>query len=318
VTPCPRPLLILGCLIGLAALGTAPAAAAPASASARLDSLARAEWRVRWEKGPVDSALSRARAAGRPAFLDFYADWCTPCRWMDRAVYTDPLLAEVAEGVAMIRIDIETPEGRALAARFDVRLYPTLVFLAADGREVLRWPGPLSLRDTRLNLSQMALPSSGRFAVEAARAAQPGDLGVNARAILWYGGRGEVERARAVADSAEQALGAAPRPAALAVLRLNRAKAEEMAGRTARARAAYESARAADPEGAFAWRAWLGISTTAEAARDGATATAAAREALARNPQPWLAARAGRLELAATTPPLATPPGVDDGDDGAR
>jgi thiol-disulfide isomerase/thioredoxin len=316
--PSGRGAFVAALLLAIVAIAPPAAAAAPSAVTARLDSLARAEWRVRWQKGPVDSALSRARVAGRPAFLDFYADWCVPCRWMDRAVYTDPLLAEVAEDVAMIRIDIETPEGRALAARFDVRLYPTLVFLAADGREALRWPGPLSLRDTRLNLSQMALPSSGRFAVEAARAAQPGDLGVQARAILWYGGRGEVERARAIADSAEAALGAAAPRGALAMLRLNRAKAEEMAGRTARARAAYESARDADPDGAFAWRAWLGISTTAEAARDGAVATAAAREALARNPQPWLAARAARLELAATAPALPTPPGVEDGDDGSR
>ncbi len=320
--PTTRALLLAGAVIAALAAPVAPASAAPAPAtnplSARMDSLARAEWRVRWEAGPLDSALARARAAGRPAFLDFYADWCAPCRWMDRAVYPDPLLAEVSEGVAMIRVDIETPAGRALAARYDVHLYPTLVFVAADGREALRWPGPLSLRDTRLNLSQMALPSGRRHAVEAARAAQPADAGVQAQAILWYGGRGEVERARAIADSAEAALGATPRPDAVAVLRLSRAKAEEMAGRTARARAAYASARDADPDGLFAWRAWLGLSTTAEAARDRAAALAAAREALARNPQPWLAARAARLELAATAPALPTPPGVEDGDDGSR
>ena len=309
--------LALGGLLALAA--AAPVAGPPAGGlAARLDSLARAESRVRWEPGPVDSALARALAAGRPAFLDFYADWCAPCRWMDRAVYPDLLLAEAAGGVAMIRVDIETPEGRAHAQRYDVHQYPTLVFLAPDGRETLRWPGPLSLRDARLNLSQMALPSIGRHVVEAARVARPDDAGVHAQAILWYGGRGEVERARAIADSLERKLGgaqgSAPAPARkteLALIRLNRGKAEEMAGRTARASAAYESAREADPEGVLAWRAWLGLSAAAEAGGDRAAAAAAAREAQARNPQPWLAARVARLELAGSVSPLPTPPGIE-------
>lgn len=298
----------------LVALGTIPSPAfaanpsATAKAVAVLDSLARAETRIRWEGAPFDSALARARAAQRPVFLDFYADWCAPCRWMDRAVYPDPLLAEAAEGVAMIRVDIDTPAGAALARRFAVYQYPTLVFLAADGKETLRWPGPLSLRDTRLNLSQTALPSSDRRAVEAARAARPDDVALAARAILWYGGRGEVERARAIADSLAPRL---TRPSDRAMVALNRAKAEEFAGRIERARAAYVEARDAEPDGSFAWRAWLGLSSTAEAAGDLEAALVAAQEAAARQPQPRLATRVARLALARTAPALPTPPGVE-------
>ena len=60
----------------------APAAPAPAPASlkATLDSLVAAESRVRWEPLSPDSAIARAARQGRPAFLDFFADWCVPCR----------------------------------------------------------------------------------------------------------------------------------------------------------------------------------------------------------------------------------------------
>jgi thiol-disulfide isomerase/thioredoxin len=279
-----------------------------AALRAVVDSLVAAETRVRWEPGPPDSAIARAARAGRPAFLDFFADWCVPCRWMDRAVYNDPLLAEGAEAVAMVRIDIERPEGRALAARYDVHQYPTLVYLGPDGRETLRWPGPLSLRDTRLNLGQISLPSSARRAVEAERARRPGDVAVQAQAMLWYGWRGEVERVRAIVDTLERR--GVPRDRS-ALLQLNLAKAEEVAGRRERALAAYRRALELAPEDAFAWRSWLGVSTTLEAAGDRAGAEAAAREALARNPQPWLQARVARLELAARVPAPPTPPGVE-------
>ena len=278
-----------------------------------LDSLAAAESRVRWERVPPDSALARAAREGRPAFLDFYADWCVPCRWMDRAVYSDPLLGEVAEGVTMVRIDIDRPEGRALAQRYGVFQYPTLIYLGPTGKEILRWPGPLSLRDTRLNLGQVSVPSAGRRAVEEARAQRPGDTTTQARALLWYGWRGEVERVRGIVDSLEQRrpkkapLSAAER----ALLQLHLGKAEEIAGRGARALAAYRRALALEAEGPMAWRAWLGVSAALEGSGDRAGAEAAAREALARNPQPWLEARAARLALMASAPPLATPPGIE-------
>lgn len=313
-----RPAKLLIALILLAAVPPVPpaaraAAAASHPAQAVLDSLVALETRVRWQRGPVDSALARAVREGRPAFLDFYADWCVPCRWMDRAVYNDPLLAEVAEDVAMVRIDIDRPEGRALAARYGVVQYPTLIFLAPDGREMLRWPGPLGLRDARLNLGQVARPSSARALVEAERMRRPHDIATQSRVLLWYGMRGEVERVRAIVDSLERP-GAAPdtlRTAERVVLQLDLAKAEELAGRGERALAAYRRALAADPEGAFAWRAWLGISTCLEAARDLPAAAEASARSYALSLQPWLRARTERLALAARLPALETPPGVD-------
>lgn len=287
---------------------TGSAASAAAVLRATVDSLVAAETRVRWEPGHPDSAIARAVRQGRPAFLDFFADWCVPCRWMDRAVYNDPLLAEGAEAVAMVRIDIERPEGRALAARYDVHQYPTLVYLAPSGREILRWPGPLSLRDTRLNLGQIALPATARKAVEAERARRPGDVATQAQALLWYGWRGEVERVRAIVDTLEKRRVDA---ADIALLQLNLAKAEEIAGRRERALAAYRRALELAPEDAYAWRSWLGVSTTLEAAGDREGAEAAAREAFARNPQPWLHARVARLSLAARVPAPPTPPGLE-------
>lgn len=288
-----------------------PRAYADTVPAARVDSLVRAETRVRWSTTHPESALAGARRAGRPAFLDFYATWCVPCRWMDRVVYSDPLLAEVAEGVAMIRVDVDRPEGKALAARMGILQYPTLVYLSPEGRETLRWVGPLNLRDTRLNLGQAAVPSAQRSAVEASSRKRPADAATQASALLFYGYRGEVENARAVAKAYEVAAHRQP-PASRAPVLLSLGKAEELAGRDERALEGYRRVLKLDPAGAFAWRAWLGVSACLERKGERKDALAAAREAAARGPRAaYLEARVSRLALDLPRP--AAPPGVDDG-----
>ena len=301
--------VLLFLLVPACARADAPARVGTTALSARVDSLLAAETRVRWAQAHPDSALAEARRQNLPAFLDFYATWCAPCRWMDRAVYSDPLLSEVAEGVAMVRVDVDRPEGRALAARYGVLQYPTLIHLSPEGKETLRWVGPLGLRDTRLNLGQAAVPASRRKEVEAAVANRPADSGTISAAILFYGCRGEVENARRLEVNFRAPAIGQP-PAARAPVVLSLAKAEEFAGRDARALEAYRRALEIEPEGAFAWRAWLGISVCEEHQGNADAALAAAREALARGPRmPALEARVARLAL--KPPKLATPPGIE-------
>ncbi|MCM1152621.1 MAG: thioredoxin domain-containing protein [Muribaculum sp.] len=66
---------------------------------------------------------------GRPAVVDFYADWCPPCRKL-HPIFTS--IAQDFEGmVDFIRVDVDAKE--SLAQEYVGRGIPTLVFLLPNG-----------------------------------------------------------------------------------------------------------------------------------------------------------------------------------------
>ncbi len=84
-----------------------------------------------------DEAVAEAGREGKIVFLDFYATWCPPCRRLDAVTWKDPEVAAWLEANA-IPLKIDAERNTALAERFMVEAYPTLVFLDADGTELRR------------------------------------------------------------------------------------------------------------------------------------------------------------------------------------
>lgn len=65
----------------------------------------------------------------KPALMDFYAEWCGPCKMLS------PILEELATKFAG-RIDvykINVDEEEELASLFSIRSIPTLIFIEKDG-----------------------------------------------------------------------------------------------------------------------------------------------------------------------------------------
>lgn len=81
---------------------------------------------------PLDEALVQARRENKPIVLDFSAEWCVPCRRMEKTTLIDPRVAELLKQVILVRIDTDRqPE---IARKLGVVGLPDIRFVAPDGR----------------------------------------------------------------------------------------------------------------------------------------------------------------------------------------
>ena len=81
---------------------------------------------------------ARLAAVDRPVMLDFYADWCVSCKEMERYTFADPAVREKLAGFTLLKADVtaNSPDDKALLARFGLFGPPGIVFFTSGGKEV--------------------------------------------------------------------------------------------------------------------------------------------------------------------------------------
>lgn len=88
----------------------------------------------------------------RPAVVDFFATWCGPCKRLSPVL--DALADEYAGRVDIYKLDVDQAED--IAAMFDVRSVPTLLF-ARPGGEPLTMSGVMPQNELAAQIDEKLL-----------------------------------------------------------------------------------------------------------------------------------------------------------------
>lgn len=87
-----------------------------------------------------EAARKRAEELQRPMLIHFGADWCGPCRQMERNVLHTPRVTEqIRSNVVAVIVNVDRQP--KLAARFGVTSLPTDLFIEPDGKRLMQSTG---------------------------------------------------------------------------------------------------------------------------------------------------------------------------------
>ncbi len=93
----------------------------------------------------LSDALEEANKQGKWIYMDVGAKWCTPCQMMKKEVYSNKETADFFnKNFVNYLVDGEKNEGPDLRVIFNIKSYPTLLFIDGKGREMLKMESSLS------------------------------------------------------------------------------------------------------------------------------------------------------------------------------
>jgi thiol:disulfide interchange protein DsbD len=86
-------------------------------------------------RADLDAALSDARAAHRPALIDFTASWCAACGALEERTYVDAQVQRKVARFVAIKVDASVIDDRmqALFDRYGIASLPAVVFVDSQG-----------------------------------------------------------------------------------------------------------------------------------------------------------------------------------------
>lgn len=111
-----------------------------------------------------DNVLAKARAENKLIFIDCYAVWCGPCKYMDANIFPDKELGEFHnENFINLKYDMEKPYGMKIRKNYGIKAYPSFLYLDGNGEVVHRFVGSTAKPADFLTISRLATDTENNF-----------------------------------------------------------------------------------------------------------------------------------------------------------
>ncbi|MEP0132646.1 MAG: thioredoxin [Eudoraea sp.] len=94
----------------------------------------------------MKQSFSKLTAGNIPVLVDFFADWCGPCKML--APILKQVKEELGDNIKIIKIDVD--KNQSIASKYQVRGVPTML-LFKDKKQVWRQSGVLP-KDEIINI----------------------------------------------------------------------------------------------------------------------------------------------------------------------
>ena len=103
---------------------------------------------MKFEEGNFATILAKAKKEKKLVFIDAYTTWCGPCKLMAKNIFPLQAVGDYYNShFVNAKIDMEKGEGIELAKKYNVKAYPTYLFVDGNGELVHRTLGYVEEKD---------------------------------------------------------------------------------------------------------------------------------------------------------------------------
>lgn len=97
---------------------------------------------IKFEETNFASILAKAKKENKLVFIDAYTTWCGPCKLMAKNIFPLKTVGDHYNAHFInAKIDMEKGEGIDIAKKYNVKAFPSYLFIDGDGNEVHRTLG---------------------------------------------------------------------------------------------------------------------------------------------------------------------------------